>query len=76
MVSFVVVPLDELFEGLLKLSRVLVEDQVEPVLGGPVDPFDLAAGLRMATGRKHMPDADRLEIFIERSGDVSATVVA
>jgi len=74
-VSLVVVPADELFQCLFEFFRIPVKHQVEPVLGGPVDPFDLAAGLRMAAGRVDVADAEGLEVFIERSRDVPAAVV-
>ena len=75
-ISLVVVPADEFLEGFLELVGILVENQVEPLLGGTVDSLDLAAGLRVTTGRVDMLDADCLQVFIERTGDISAAVVA
>ena len=74
-IPLVVVPADELFQRLFEFFRIPVEDQVEPILGSPVDPFDLTAGLWMAACRIDMVDADCLEVFIERSRDVTAAVV-
>ena len=76
MISLVVVPADEFLEGFLELVGILVENQVEPLLGGTVDSLDLAAGLRVTAGRIDMLDTDRLQLIIERTGDVSAAVVA
>lgn len=76
MISLVVVPANEFLKGFAELVRGLVEDQVQPLLGGTVDSLDLAAGLRVAAGRVDMLDADRLQILIERPREISAAVVA
>ena len=71
-VALVVVPANEFLKGMAQLCGVLVKDQVESVFGSTIDPLDFAARLRMAAGRINVFDADRLEIFIEGAGDVSA----